>query len=112
MSSQAQARRLLDLLDHDQLDAAIDAGLAEFDPAEGPLPVGDRERLQAAREGLLQAWAARKRHQARNARLARRAETLRRRREAAAPAPNRPGLPAAAAAALERARQRARGASK
>ncbi|MGY0561417.1 hypothetical protein ACW7G2_11955 [Luteimonas sp. A277] len=109
MSSEAQARRLLDLLDHDELDAAIDAGLANFEAADCALPPADQERLQAARERRLQAWAARARHQARNARLARRAETLRQRRAAAAPSINRPGLPATAAAALERARQRARG---
>ena len=113
MSADALAARLLELLDRDDVDAAIDAGLAGFDPAAcASLPADARERLLAAREALLQAWAARERHLARNARLARNAEELRARRSAASPAgagARRPSLPPAAAAALERARQRARG---
>lgn len=109
MSNTARALQLLQLIDADQLDAAIEAGLADFDAAglDHPLPAADCARLQAAQERLLQAWAARSRHQARNARLARRAEALRQRRAAAAQSASKPGLPAAAAAALARARQRA-----
>lgn len=111
MTRPGLALELLGLIERDQLDAAIEAGLADFDAADCALPAADCERLLAARDRLLQAWAARARHQARNARLARRAETLRQRR-ATASASSRPGLPPAAAAALERARQRAREAGK
>lgn len=111
MNSDAPAARLLRLLDRDDLDAAIEAGLADVDPeALAPLSSADRARLEQARQRLLQAWAARARHRARNARLARRAEALRERRAGAAAAtgPLRADLPPAAAAALARARQRAR----
>lgn len=113
MSGDALAMRLLELLDADDLDGAIEAGLAGFDAtACEALPAADRARLAAARGRLLEAWAARERHLARNARLARKAEELRARREAR-PAPaqgaERAALPAAAAAALVRARQRAGG---
>ena len=113
MNADTLAARLVELLDRDDVDAAIEAGLAGFDPhACQTLPAGQRERLAQARERLLDAWAARGRHQARNARLARRAEELRARRQAGpAPAagPGRSALPPAAAAALARARQRAGG---
>lgn len=113
MNATASAAALLELLDRDELDAAIEAGLAEFDPdACASLPPAARERLRLARDRLLQAWAARDRHRARGARLARDAEELRARRTAAATATagaRGPSLPPAAAAALERARQRARG---
>ena len=113
MSADALAARLLELLDRDDLDAAIEAGLAGFDlDACVSLPAQARERLQRERRRLLQAWAARERHRARSVRLARNAEELRARRAAVAPASagaRGPTLPPAAAAALERARQRARG---
>ena len=113
MTGDALALHLLELLDADDLDGAIDAGLAGFDPhACASLEPAQRERLLAARNRLLDAWAARDRHRARNARLARKAEELRARRQArSAPAPagKRPALPPAAAAALARARQRAGG---
>lgn len=115
MSAHALAARLLQLLDRDDLDAAIDAGLAEFDPdACQVLSAAARDRLRRERGRLLQAWAARERHRNRAARLARKAELLRARRRPAAAAatarlPTRGPLPPAAAAALERARQRARG---
>lgn len=109
MSADGSAARLLELLDRDELDAAIEAGLADFDPdACASLPAAARERLRLGRDRLLQAWAARDRHRARAARLARDAEELRARRAPAAGARG-PALPPAAAAALERARQRARG---
>ena len=108
----ALAARLLALLECDDLDAAIDAGLPGFDPSAcAMLPAAGRERLQQARGRVLEAWAARDRHRARNARRARRAEE-RRTRRAPAPAaadPRKPSLPPAAAAARARARRRARG---
>ena len=113
MNADALAIRLLELLDRDDMDAAIEAGLAGFDAhACESLPAAERERLAQARSRLLDAWAARERHQARNARLARRAEELRARRQAGAASatgPRRSALPPAAAAALARARQRAGG---
>ncbi len=113
MSRDALALRLLELLDADNLDGAIEAGLAGFDAeACQSLPAADRARLAAARDRLLAAWAARERHLARNARLARKSAELRARREArSAPAAGagRSALPPAAAAALARARQRAGG---
>lgn len=114
MSPDALAARLLGLLDRDDLDGAIEAGLAGFDPGDcATLPGADRERLRQARDRLLAAWAARERYRARTGRLARNAAELRARRAAPAAAPGngRPALPAAAAAALERARRRAQGGS-
>ncbi|MDH5824152.1 hypothetical protein QFW77_14315 [Luteimonas sp. RD2P54] len=104
-----QALQLLRLLEADDLDAAIEAGLARFDATVVPgLPPAALARLRAARERLLAAWAARDRHRARNARLARRAEAREARRARPAPAAAaRPALPPAAAAALARARARA-----
>lgn len=105
----ARARTLLRLLDSDDLDAAIEAGLTRFDPACCTLPEAERTRLTQARDQLLAAWAARERYRARTTRLARRTAE----REAARPvaAPAAPGqaqaLPTAAALALARARARA-----
>ena len=132
----AQARRILGLLEGDDVDAAIQAGLARF----VPLPELDgaaNARLAAARDRLLAAWAARERHRARARRLERIGEERRRARsarQATAAAPGAAGsqmhqaldpanghpaaspgagerlaLPAAAAAALARARARASG---
>lgn len=113
MSPDALAARLLGLLHRDDLDGAIEAGLAGFEPDTcATLSSAGRARLRQARDRLLAAWAARERHRARARRLARNAAELRARRAppaaAAADGAARP-LPAAAAAALERARQRARG---
>ncbi|MEN1939644.1 hypothetical protein WCE41_02940 [Luteimonas sp. MJ246] len=66
----AQAGRLCDLLREDDLDAAIDGGLARFQPLPG-LDAGCNAMLSAARDRLLVAWAARDRHRARDARLER-----------------------------------------
>ena len=122
----AQSRRILALLDGDDVDAAIQAGLARF----APIPELDgtaNARLALARDRLLAAWAARERHRARALRLERIHEERRRARSArqatgAAPGTQgaepsratggqggRPALPAAAAAALARARARASG---
>ncbi|MGY0611331.1 MULTISPECIES: hypothetical protein [unclassified Luteimonas] len=64
----AQARRILDLLRDDDLDAAIEAGLARFKPLSG-LDAEGNHVLSAARDRLLAAWAARERYRARDARL-------------------------------------------
>src|SRR5690606_21175167 len=90
VSADGSAARLLELLDRDELDAAIEAGLADFDPdACASLPAAARERLRLGRDRLLQAWAARDRHRARAARLARDAEELRARRAPATGAATR-----------------------
>lgn len=65
-----QARRLCDMLCEDRLDAAIDGGLAHFQPLPG-LDAACNAMLSAARDRLLTAWAARDRHRARDARLER-----------------------------------------
>ena len=120
---------LLALLRAGDVDGAVRAGLMEYDvgmdDAEGVL-------LRSAQRQLATAWAARDRHRARAARLARAdAERAARRAGApgsttpavtadepqgddatATPAPptsSAPALPAAAAAALARARAKAQG---
>jgi len=117
---------MLALLREDDVDAAIEAGLARFIPLAA-LDDEDNAALVAARDRLLAAWAARERHRARAQRLERVAAGRRRARTAARPVdtsttgatdgaggqaadvPSRPALPAAAAAALARARARAAG---
>lgn len=107
-----EARRIIALLGEDALDAAIEAGLARFQPLPG-LEDAENTTLVEARDRLLAAWAARERHRAREARLQRIAEERRQARDARSPAiPQatvRPALPPAAAAALARARARASG---
>lgn len=115
---EAQALRILALLGNDQLDAAIEAGLARFMPLQA-LDAATNATLVDARDRLLAAWAARERHRARALRLERlAAERRRARRAPVAPAapdaavtstPPAPALPAAAAAALARAKARASG---
>ncbi|MGE8281658.1 MAG: hypothetical protein ACN6O2_14650 [Stenotrophomonas sp.] len=107
-------RQLLQLILDDDLDAALRAGLMEYQPqpdhaqldtAYPDLP----QRLQHAQQQLHTAWAARERHRARAARLARRAAE-REARRAPPPAPDsKPALPSAAAAILARAKARAAG---
>jgi len=99
---------LLVLLADVDLDAALAHGLlvATACPACGP---GCNARLSAARDARHGALAARDRHRAREARLARRKAA----RDAARMPPpsatsNSPGLPAAAADALARALAKAR----
>jgi len=127
----AAALRILALLRADDLDAAIEAGLARFQRLGG-LDAAANDALADARDRLLAAWAARERYLARNARLERLATERRRARApcvsgdgdaatarpatggtsaAASPGPDvtpppRPALPATAAAALARARAR------
>jgi len=110
----AAARALLHLVQHDELDAAIDAGLMTWSAHAGDgLDQAERALLATARERLRMAWAARERVRARKARLERREHERRARRAASAPptasstTPSPPTLPAAAAAILARARIRA-----
>ena len=119
-----QARRILELLRDDDIDAAIETGLARARPLP-ELDAAANARLSAARDRLLAAWAARERHRARARRLERIAAARQQARAARQPAPPpdatgaaspgtlprdaRPALPAAAAAALARARARAAG---
>ncbi len=107
-------RRLLALLAEDDVDAAIDAGLASLgDEALARMAPDEAATLRDARDRLLIAWAARARHQARDDRHARLAADREAKRQArtaaAAPSAGRPALPPAAAAALARATARAKG---
>lgn len=96
---------LLHLLQEDDVDAAIEAGLMRFVPC----PACDAElatRLIDARQVLSRAWAARDRYLTRNARLARR-NAERDAKRAPAIAERKNPLPPAAAAILARAKARA-----
>ena len=101
----AQTERLLRLLQNDDVDAAIEAGLMHFvpcpacDPAQAAL-------LTEARQRLSKAWTARDRYLARNARLARRAAERDAKRAITAPE-KKSALPPAAAAILARAKAKA-----
>ncbi|MGY1519823.1 hypothetical protein [Luteimonas sp. A482] len=91
----------------DDLDAALEAGLMEFvdDPALAP-PA--RALILATQRRLREAWDARERYRAREARPARRkAARDTRRGPATAALAGTPALPPAAAAALARAKARA-----
>lgn len=110
--------RLVALLRDDDVDAAIDAGLmaAWPDTCADVLDAKARALLLATRARLRTAWDARARFEARNARLARRAEEREAARRVPAPvpavadaAPARPALPSNAAAILARAKARATG---
>lgn len=98
---------LVALILDDELDAALEAGLMAFvdDPALAPAARG---LLLATQRRLREAWDARERYRAREARLARR-KAARDGRRGAAPvaAAGKPALPPAAAAALARAKARA-----
>jgi hypothetical protein len=100
----ARGEWLCQRVDDDQLDAAIEAGLMQFVPCAA---CGSRASrvLCEAQDRLRQAWEARDRHLARNARLAARAET--KAAERGSSQGGGPGLSSAAAAALERARAKA-----
>lgn len=95
----------------DDLDHAIEAGLLDCVSCEG-CSDDCTSLLMAARDTRLRALAARERYRARQARLQRRAEERAAARMSPAPAataasPQKPALPSAAAAALERAKARA-----
>ena len=107
---------LVALLRADDVDAAIEAGLMDAwpDACADTLDASARDLLLATRQRLRTAWDARARFDARNARLARRAEERDAGRRAPAPvvagAPAaRPALPSGAAALLARAKARAGG---
>lgn len=105
----ADLARLLQRLRDGDLDGAIEAGLMDCDPALAGT-ASDIVAIVAAQRTLDRAWAARERHRARNARLARRAaERDAGRLKAPAPQAGASTLPAAAAAALARARAKAAG---
>lgn len=97
--------RLLQLLQEDDVDAAIEAGLMRYVPCPA-CDAGAATKLIDAQQALSRAWAARDRHLARNARLARRAAERDAKRGSAIPEKKSP-LPAAAAAILARAKARA-----
>jgi len=115
MNTPATPRTLLHLVQQDDLDAAIDAGLMAWSAhADDGLDEDEQALLAATCARLQTAWAARERFQARKARLERREQERRARRAAFTPsptpspaAPSPPALPAAAAAILARARARA-----
>ncbi len=93
----------------DDLDAAVRAGLMDYaaQPGNNALPPSQSQRLLDAQQRLRTAWAARERHRARDARLARRAAEREARRAPPPAADSKPALPSAAAAILARAKARA-----
>ncbi len=100
--------RVLQRLQDDDLDGALDAGLMDCDPVVAADPESGAAILAAQRR-CAAAWAARDRYRARVARLSRR-EAERAARRMSAPATTASsGLPPAAAAALARAKARALG---
>lgn len=111
----ARRQALSALLEEDDIDAAIEAGLLGFAPCGDGCCTAASPLVQAQRR-LRQAWDARDRHRARQARLARRAAAREARRgppaaamTAPATASIRPPLPPAAAAILARAKAKAAG---
>ena len=99
--------RLLDLLQEDDVDAAIETGLMRYVPCPDCDP-GLAAKLIDAQQALSRAWAARDRYQARNARLARRTAERDARRVPVI-AERKSALPPAAAAILARAKAKAAG---
>ncbi|GAB2501329.1 hypothetical protein GCM10027084_14450 [Pseudoxanthomonas sangjuensis] len=96
--------RLAQLLDADDVDAAIEAGLVAF----APCPACDEvvaAKIVDAQARLAKAWAARERYRAREARLARIAAERAARRSP--PQAQKSSLPPAAAAVLARAKAKA-----
>ena len=101
----AEGLQLSQLIEADEIDAALRAGLMAFAPG----PVCDSVQaatLLAAQQRLHNAWAARERYRARNARLALRAAEREAKGRQEVPE-KRNALPAAAAAILARAKARA-----
>ena len=101
----AVASRLAALLAGDDIDAGRDAGLMDFAACAGCEPSAVA-RIDAARRRIEQAWAARERYRARNARLARIAAE-REARRAPVVVEKKPALPPSAAAVLARAKAKA-----
>ena len=101
----SHAVRLLHLLQQDDVDAAIEAGLMRYVPCPACGPALAAELIETQQK-LSIAWAARDRYLARNARLARRAAERDAKRSPALPEKKSP-LPPAAAAILARAKAKA-----
>ena len=99
------ASRLADLLADDAVDAALEAGLMQF-IACASCDARCAERIDAAKLKLAAAWAARDRHRARSARLARIAAEREARRTPPPAAEKAAALPASAAAILARVKAR------
>ena len=93
------------LLQEDDVDAAIEAGLLRYVPCSACDP-GLATKLIDAQQALSRAWAARDRYLARNERLARRAAERDAKRMPIVAKTKNP-LPPAAAAILARAKARA-----
>lgn len=112
MRKPPQPLELMRLLESDDLDAAIEAGLVDYvpDPAHDRLdpahPALSTE-LSIVRQKLLDAWAARDRYRARQQRLARQTAEREARRAPAAIQSGKPSLPPAAADILARAKAKA-----
>ena len=103
------AQRLLALLRDDDVDAAIEAGLMAFDGFDALAP-DEHAVIVSAQQRLHDAWAARDRYRAREARLARRAAERQAKRAPLQDDNGKPPpLPPAAAAALARAKAKAAG---
>ena len=101
----AEGLQLSQLIEADEIDAALRAGLMAFTPCPACDSV-QAATLLAAQQRLHNAWAARERYRARNARLALRAAEREAKRKQEVPE-KRSALPAAAAAILARAKTRA-----
>ena len=97
--------RLLGLLQSDDVDAAIEAGLMHYVPCPA-CDLALAAELSGTQQKLSRAWAARDRYLARNARLARRVAE-REAKRAPVFAERKSPLPPAAAAILARAKARA-----
>lgn len=97
--------RLLQLLQADDVDAAIEAGLMHYVPCPACDPALAAELIEV-KQKLSMAWAARDRYLARNARLARRAAERDVKRSSSIPE-KKSALPPAAAAILARAKAKA-----
>lgn len=107
----ATPQQLLQFVVDDDLDASVRAGLMEYiqQPGEDTLTPAQSRTLLDAQQRLQFAWAARERHRARDARLARRAAERDARRAPPPALDSKPALPSAAAAILARAKARAAG---
>lgn len=107
--------QLIHLLDDDDLDGAIEAGLMEYrpDPAHDRLDPARPDlcaSLSTAQQKLQDAWAARDRYHARQQRLAR-LTSEREARRATPPSTGRTPLPPTVADILARAKAKAAGRS-
>ena len=101
----AHGLQLTRLVEADEIDAALRAGLMAFTPCPACNGV-QAATLLGAQQRLHNAWAARERYRARNARLALRAAEREAKGRQEVPE-KRNALPAAAAAILARAKARA-----